>query len=147
MIKGLTFLRPNYYKVSASEWLLNSTSANYLLNDRDYDSHTPLLIEVHANQYTGGGMRAMSRNPDTVKEKADRRKLRQKANKARGSTEPAPTGTGSPQGEGVSGAAASGSQRSAEPAHPPGGKAQSGKVGKGGKSSKGKDKGKGKGKY
>ena len=35
-------------KVTVSEWLLNSTSAAYLLNDRDYDSHTPLLIEVHA---------------------------------------------------------------------------------------------------
>eukprot|EP00439_Symbiodinium_sp_Y106_P051924 s2704_g6.t3 len=33
------------FKVSVSEWLLNSTSAAYL-NDRDYDSHTPLLIEA-----------------------------------------------------------------------------------------------------
>ena len=37
------------FKVNVSEWVLNSTSASYLLNDRDYDSHTPLLIEVHAN--------------------------------------------------------------------------------------------------
>ena len=42
------------FKINVSEWLLNSTSANYLLKDRDYDAHTPLLIEVHANQYTGG---------------------------------------------------------------------------------------------
>ena len=34
------------FEVSVSEWVLNSTSASYLLNDRDYDSHTPLLIEV-----------------------------------------------------------------------------------------------------
>eukprot|EP00439_Symbiodinium_sp_Y106_P042730 s1019_g5.t1 len=33
------------FKVTVSECLLNSTSAAYLLNDRDYDSHTPLLIE------------------------------------------------------------------------------------------------------
>ena len=51
------------------------------------------------------------------------------------------TGTGSPQREGVSGATASGSQRPAEPAQPPGGKA---KGGNGGKSSKGKGKSKGK---
>ena len=60
----------------------------------------------------------MNRNPDTVKEVADRRKLRQKANKARGSadpSQPASTGTGSPQGERVSGATASGSQHPAEP--------------------------------
>ena len=31
------------FKVTVSEWLLNSTSAAYLLNDRDYYSHTPLL--------------------------------------------------------------------------------------------------------
>ena len=60
------------FKVTVSEWLLNSTSAAYLLNDRDYDSHTPLLIEVHANQYSGSRMRAMNRNPETVKEAADR---------------------------------------------------------------------------
>ena len=76
------------FKVTVSEWLLNSTSAAYLLNDRDYDSHTPLLIEVHANQYSGSRMRAMNRNPEIVKEAADRRKQRQKANKARGSTDP-----------------------------------------------------------
>ena len=38
------------------------------LGDRDFDAHTPLLIEVHANQFTGGRMRAMNGNPDTVKE-------------------------------------------------------------------------------
>ena len=37
------------FKVTVSEWLRNSTSAAYLLNDRDYD--TPLLVEVHANQF------------------------------------------------------------------------------------------------
>ena len=71
------------FKVSVSEWLLNSTSAAYLLNDRDYDSHTALLIEVHANQYSGSRMRAMNRNPETVREAADRRKARQKANNSR----------------------------------------------------------------
>ena len=104
--------------------------ADYLLNDRDYDSHTPLLIEVHASQYTGGRARAMNRNHDTVKEAADRRKLRQKANKARGSAEPAPMETGSSPEEGVSGASASGSQCPAEPAHPPGGKAHLAKAAK-----------------
>eukprot|EP00439_Symbiodinium_sp_Y106_P029867 s2600_g3.t1 len=34
------------FRVNVSEWVLNSTSASYLLNDRDYDSHTPLLIEA-----------------------------------------------------------------------------------------------------
>ena len=83
----------------------DSTSAAYLLNDRDHDSHTPLLIEVHANQYSGSRMRAMSRNPDTVKEAADRRKARQKANKARGAADPqaTPTDPSSPQGEASSG--------------------------------------------
>ena len=48
----------------------------------------------------------MNRNPETVKEAADRRKARQKVNKARGSTDPqsAPMGTSSPQGEAASGA-------------------------------------------
>ena len=88
------------YKVSVSEWLLNSTSVAYLLSDRDYDAHIPLFIEAHANQYTGGRIKTMNRNPETVKEAADRRQ----ANKARGSadpTQPTPTGTGSPQGEGA----------------------------------------------
>ena len=136
------------FKVSVSEWLLNSTSAAYLLNDRDYDSHTPLLIEVHANQCSGSRMRAMNRNPETVKEAADRRKARQKANKARGSTDPqsAPMGTSSPQGEAASGAAASssGSRRPPEPAQPPRGQAKGKDSDKG--KSKGKPKGKGKGK-
>ena len=38
--------------MNVSEWVLNSTSASYLLNDRNYDSHTPLLIEVHANHFS-----------------------------------------------------------------------------------------------
>ena len=128
------------FKVSVSEWVLNSTSASYLLNDRDYDSHTPLLIEVHANQYTGSRMRAMSRNPETMKEAADPRKARQKANKARGSTDPqaAPTDPRSSQGEASSGAASSGPQRPPEPAHPPSGH---GKGGKGGKPPRAKTKG------
>ena len=54
------------YKISVSEWLLNSTSSSYLLGDKDFDTHTPLLIEVHARQFTGGRMRAMNRNPDTA---------------------------------------------------------------------------------
>eukprot|EP00439_Symbiodinium_sp_Y106_P038640 s460_g4.t1 len=37
------------FKVNVSEWVLNSTSASYLLNDRDYDSHTPLLIEARGS--------------------------------------------------------------------------------------------------
>ena len=66
---------------------------------------------------TGSRMRALSRNPDTIKEAADRRKARQKANKARGSTAPqaAPTDPSSPHGEASSGAASSGSRRSPEP--------------------------------
>ena len=73
------------FKVNVSEWVLNSTSASYLLNDRDYDSHTPILIEVHANQFSRNRTKEMNRNPDTLKEAADRRKQRQKLNKARGS--------------------------------------------------------------
>ncbi|OLP84201.1 hypothetical protein AK812_SmicGene34945 [Symbiodinium microadriaticum] len=43
------------YKVSVSEWLLHSTSAAYLLPDRDDDAHTPLLIEVpRTNTLVGG---------------------------------------------------------------------------------------------
>ena len=49
------------FKLNVSEWLLNSTSANYLLNDRDHDSHTPLLLTT----------RAMNRNPETLQEKAE----------------------------------------------------------------------------
>ena len=114
-------------KVTVSEWLLNSTSAAYLLNDRDYDSHTPLLVEVHANQYSGSRMRAMNRNPETVKEAADRRKR-------------------SPHGEASSGAAtsSSGSRRPPEPTRPPSGRAKGTASDKG--KSKGKSKGKGKGK-
>ena len=116
------------FKVTVSEWLLNSTSAAYLLNDRDYDSHTPLLIGVHANQFSGSRMRAMNRNPETVKEAADRRKARQKANKARGSADPqaASMDPSSPPGEASSGAAASssGSRRPPEPPQPPSGHAK-----------------------
>ena len=139
------------YKVHVSEWLLNSTNAAYLLGDRDTDSHTPLMIDVHANQYDRARARTLNRNPETVKEAADRRKERQKMNKARGSGT-APKGTSSPQGEEVPGATSSGSQRPPEPAQAPrgsqrppepaqppaGGKAKG--DGKGGKSSKGKTK-------
>ena len=123
-------------RVNVSEWVLNSTSASYLLNDGDYDSHTPLLIEVHANHFSRSRTKKMNRNPDTLKEAADRRKHRQKLNKARGSADPpdAPTDPRSSQGEASSGAASSGSQRPPEPAQPP-----SGKGGKGGKSSTGKE--------
>ena len=137
------------FKVTVSEWLLNSTSAAYLLNDRGYDSHTPLLIEVHANQYSGSRMRAMNRNPEIVKEAADRRKQRQKANKARGSNGPqaAPMDQSSPHREASSGAAtsSSGSRRPPEPAQPPSGRAKGTASDKG--KSKGKSKGKGKGKH
>ena len=124
------------FKVNVSKWVLNSTSASYLLNDRDYDSHTPLLIEVHANHFSRSRAKEMNRNPDTLKEAADRRKQRQKMNKARGSDDPsaAPTDPRSSQEEASSGAPSSGSQRPPEPAQPPGGKG-----GKGGKSSKGKE--------
>ena len=73
------------FKLNVSEWLLNSTSANYLLNDRDYDSHVPLLLTVNSTVFTAGRARQMNRNPDTLQEKAERRKQRQKENKARGS--------------------------------------------------------------
>ena len=131
------------FKVNVSEWVLNSTSASYLLNDRDYDSHTPLLIEVHANHFSRSRAKEMNRNPDTLKEAADRRKQRQKMNKARGSDDPsaAPTDPRSSQEEASSGAPSSGSQRLPEPAQPPGGKG-----GKGGKSSTGKESSKGKSK-
>ena len=88
---------------------------SHLLGDRDCDAHTPLVIEVHANQFIGGRMGTMNRNPGTLLEAADRRKARQKANKARGSVDPAPaapTEAGSPQGEGVSGAPSLGSTSS-----------------------------------
>ncbi|OLP76398.1 hypothetical protein AK812_SmicGene43673 [Symbiodinium microadriaticum] len=42
------------FKLSVSEWLPNSTSANYLLNDRDYDSHVPLLLTVNSKVFTPG---------------------------------------------------------------------------------------------
>lgn len=64
-------------------------------------------------------MRAMNRNPGTVKEAADRRSLRQKANKARGFADPSME-RGYPQGEGVSGAASSGTPLPPEPAQPQG---------------------------
>ena len=99
--------------------LLNSTKESYLLGDQDLDSHTRLLMEVHANQFTGGRIKAMNRNPDTVQEAAARRKERQKMNKLRGSTSDptadAPQGAGFPQGKGASGATSSGSQRPPEP--------------------------------
>ncbi|CAE7373144.1 unnamed protein product, partial [Symbiodinium sp. KB8] len=69
------------FKLNVSEWLLNSTSANDLLNDRDHDSHTPLLLTVHATHYSPGRARAMNRNPETLQEKAERRKQIQKENK------------------------------------------------------------------
>ena len=49
------------FKVNVSEWLLNSTSAAYLLNDRDYDSHTPLLIKVHRTNTLEAASRGGSR--------------------------------------------------------------------------------------
>ena len=88
----------------------------------------------------------MNRNPDTVKEAADRRKQRQRPTKRAGLLmhfrEQA-----FHREKGASGATSSGSQRPAEPAQPPGGKAHSDKGGKGGKSSKGNHKGKGKGQH
>ena len=133
------------FKLNVSEWLLNSTSANYLLNDRDHDSHTPLLVTVQATHFSPGQSRSMNRNPDTLQAKAERRKQRQKENKARGSSgAAASTDPSSPPREAGSGASsgatASGSQRPAEPADPPGGKS-AGKGSKGGKSSKGKSSG------
>ena len=143
----------NEFKIQVSEWLLNSTKESYLLGDQDLDSHTPLLLEVHANQFTGGRIKAMNRNPDTVQEAAARRKERQKMNKQRGSTSDptadAPQGAGFPQGKGASGATSSGSQRPPEPEQPPGGKTEGskgGKSSKGKESQKGKSKGKNKGK-
>ena len=56
------------FKLNVSEWLLNSTSANYLLNDRDYDSHVPLLLTVNSTVFTAGRARQMNRNPDTLQE-------------------------------------------------------------------------------
>ena len=56
----------------------NSTSAAYLLSDWNYHAQTPLMVEVHTNQYTAPQKRAMNRNPDTVREAADLRKQRQK---------------------------------------------------------------------
>ena len=80
-----------------------------------------------ANQFTGGRVKAMNRNPDTIQEAAARRKERQKMNKQRGSTygptADAPQEAGFPQGKGASGASSSGSRRSPEPERPPGGKA------------------------
>ena len=137
----------NEFKIQVSEWLLNSTKDSYLLGDQDLDSHTPLLLEIHANQFTGGRIKAMNRNPDTVQEAAARRKERQKMNKQRGSTSgptaDAPQGAGFPQGKGASSATSSGSQRPPEPAQPHGGKTEGSK---GGKSSKGKESSKGKSK-
>ena len=69
------------FKLNVSEWLLNSTSANYLLNYREHDSHTPLLLTVHATHFSPGQSRSMNRNPDTLQAKAERRKQRQKENK------------------------------------------------------------------
>ena len=140
------------FKLNVSEWLLNSTSANYLLNDRDYDSHVPLLLTVNSTVFTAGRARQMNRNPDTLQEKAERRKQRQKENKARGtagaasSTDPSSPPREAGSGASSGGATASGSQRPAEPAHPPGGKSsgkgsKGSKGEKGGKSSKGKEKG------
>ena len=51
------------YKVHVSEWLLNATNAAYLLGDRDTDSHTPLQIDVHANQYDRARTKTLNRNP------------------------------------------------------------------------------------
>ena len=137
------------FKLSISEWLLNSTSANYLLNDRDYDSHTPLLLTVNSTVFTSGRARQMNRNPETLQEKAERRRQRQKENKARGSsgaaasTDPSSPPREAGSGASSGGATASGSQRPAEPADPPGGKSsgKGSKCSKGGKSSKGKEKG------
>ena len=140
------------FKLSVSEWLLNSTSANYLLNDRDYDSHVPLLLTVNSTVFTAGRARQMNRNPETLQEKAERRRQRQKENKARGtagaasSTDPSSPPREAGSGASSGGATASGSQRPAEPADPPGGKSsgkgsKGSKGEKGGKSSKGKEKG------
>ena len=140
------------FKLSVSEWLLNSTSANYLLKDTDHDSHTPLLLTVNSTNFSAGRARQMNRNPDTLQEKAERRKQRQKENKARGSagaassTDPSSPPREAGSGASSGGATASGSQRPAEPADPPSGKSsgkgsKGSKGEKGGKSSKGKEKG------
>ena len=101
---------------------------------------------------TAGRARQMNRNPETLQEKAERRRQRQKENKARGtagatsSTDPSSPPREAGSGASSGGATASGSQRPAEPADPPGGKSsgkgsKGSKGEKGGKSSKGKEKG------
>ena len=109
----------NEFKIQVSEWLLNSTKNPTSWEIRISIHIRPLLMEVHANQFTGGRIKAMNRNPDTVQEAAARRKERQKMNKQRGSasdpTADAPQGAGFPQGKGASGATSSGSQRPPEP--------------------------------
>ena len=37
---------PAEYRLGVSEWVLNSDQSNYLLGDRDNDSHTPLLVDI-----------------------------------------------------------------------------------------------------
>eukprot|EP00439_Symbiodinium_sp_Y106_P084744 s1513_g26.t1 len=104
----------NEFKIQVSEWFLNSAKESYLLGDQDLDSHTPLLLEIHANQFTGGRIKAMNRNPDTIQEAAARRKERQKRNKQRGSTSgltaDAPQEAGFPQGKGASGESSKGKE-------------------------------------
>ena len=131
---------PREFKIHDSEWVLNSSSAAYILNDPDTDAHTPLLIEVHANLYSGSRAKALNRNPEE----------RQKLRKAAGSSTDPAAETSSPQGEAASGTSntgSKGSQRPPKPAHPPKGKHGGKTAEKGGKSSKGKDKRRGKGKY
>ena len=92
--------------MNVSEWVLNSTSASYLLNDSGLTTLT-LRFSSRFTRTTFSRSRAkeMNRNPDTLKEAADRRKQRQKMNKARGSDDPsaAPTDPRSSQEEASSG--------------------------------------------
>ena len=72
------------YKVTVSEWTLNSNKTHYLLPDGDNDSHTPLFFDISAAWMANQTKKEMERNPDTLLEKARRRQERQMENRMRG---------------------------------------------------------------
>ena len=122
---------PAEYRLGVSEWVLNSDQSNYLLGDRDNDSHTPLLVDILPQHMTLARRKERDRKPQSVIDAAQRRKDRQRENKRMGW--PSQTGGSRRPAEPEAPPSGRGSTRPTEPDHPP--------------PRKGKDKGSQKGHY
>ena len=94
-----TDAREAEYKIHVSEWVLNTNRSHYMLVDSDNDSHMPLLFTLTPMWLSNQQRKELDRRGATVKEAADRRKERQKANKAKAQPQEAPPAKGAGKGK------------------------------------------------